>query len=104
MREELERAGAALDEIGAPPGDTLADRIFGLRDGARIHARKLLSTYEAGAMLQVHPSTLVDWIAEGRIKASRTPGGHKRIRAAELAAFCTREGYDLPEELEHLVE
>jgi excisionase family DNA binding protein len=46
-----------------------------------------LSLTEAGALLGVHPSTLRRWCDAGDVPHFRTPGGHRRFRAADLAAW-----------------
>ncbi len=43
-----------------------------------------LSTGQAAERLGVHRSTLVRYIEEGRLPASRLPTGHYRIRRADL--------------------
>jgi DNA-binding response OmpR family regulator len=47
---------------------------------------------------------VVNWIKGRRLKAHRTPGGHRRIAREELAAFMARHGMPLPPELEGVVE
>lgn len=39
--------------------------------------------------------TIIRWIEEGRIKAYKTPGGHRRIMRADLEDFCRRAGIPL---------
>ena len=40
--------------------------------------------------LGVHPSTVRQWTAQGRLPAFLTPGGHRRYREADLQAFHAR--------------
>lgn len=54
-----------------------------------------LSLDEASRRLNVHPSTLRDWADKGRIRAVRTPGGHRRFEEADIAAFGSQAGPDL---------
>ena len=61
--------------------------------------RGFYTTHEAARMLGVSLPTVVNWIKARRIKAHRTPGGHRRIAREELALFMTRHGMPLPEEL-----
>jgi len=61
--------------------------------------RGFYTTHEAARMLGVSLPTVVNWIKARRIKAHRTPGGHRRIAREELAVFMTRHGMPLPEEL-----
>jgi excisionase family DNA binding protein len=61
--------------------------------------RRFYTTYEAGHLLGVSLPTVVNWIKARRLKAHRTPGGHRRIAREELAAFMTRHGMPVPPEL-----
>ena len=36
--------------------------------------------------------TIIRWVEEGRIRAYKTPGGHRRIMRADLEDFCRRAG------------
>lgn len=62
------------------------------------------TTHEAARLLGVSLPTVVNWIKARRIKAHRTPGGHRRISHEELAAFMLRHGMPLPGELSSAVE
>ncbi|MGD2205359.1 MAG: helix-turn-helix domain-containing protein [Anaerolineae bacterium] len=46
-----------------------------------------LSLTEASGRLGVHPTTLRRWADSGDIPHFRTPGGHRRFRATDLAAW-----------------
>ncbi|MCK5689407.1 response regulator [Myxococcota bacterium] len=59
-----------------------------------ITADSLLTSHQAGTILQVNPSSINKWVKEGRIPAFRTPGGHRRIKASDLVDFLTK--YDMP--------
>ena len=41
-------------------------------------------TSEVAALLKVHPNTVSNWVHSGRVKATRTPGGHLRIANSEV--------------------
>ncbi len=43
-----------------------------------------LSLDEAAKRLSVHPTTLREWADKGRIRAIRTPGGHRRFSEADV--------------------
>lgn len=43
-----------------------------------------LTADEAARILRVAPRTLIVWAMEGRVPASRTPGGHWRFVEADL--------------------
>lgn len=61
--------------------------------------RSFYTTFEAAHVLGVSLPTVVNWIDARRLKAHRTPGGHRRIAREELAAFMLRQGMPLPAEL-----
>ena len=54
-----------------------------------------LSLDEAAKRLNVHPSTLRDWSDKGRIRAIRTPGGHRRFSERDVVALGTETKPDL---------
>lgn len=54
---------------------------------------------EVGTLLQVNPSSVKKWVNAGALAAFRTPGGHRRIRAADLVAFLGRHQMPVPEAL-----
>lgn len=62
-----------------------------------------LTSHEAGALLQSNPTTINKWVKEGRIKAHATPGGHRRIKAADLVAFLVEYDMPVPEALTPVV-
>lgn len=59
----------------------------------------LLSSHRAGKLLQVNPTSVNKWVAEGLIPAFRTPGGHRRIRAQDLVSFLREQDMPIPSEL-----
>jgi excisionase family DNA binding protein len=50
----------------------------------RSKAAELLTVSEVARMFRVDSNTVRRWIAEGLLKAFRTPGGHYRIPADEV--------------------
>ena len=60
---------------------------------------RFYTTFEAARLLGVSLPTVVNWIKARRLKAHRTPGGHRRIAEEELAAFMLRHGMPVPPEL-----
>ena len=61
---------------------------------------RLLTSHEVGLLLQVNPSSVNKWVNEGRIPAFRTPGGHRRIRVADLVLFLNEHKMPVPAVLE----
>ncbi len=55
--------------------------------------QKAYTTFEAAKICHVTHHSIKNWIKQGLIKASRTPGGHYRILAKDLDEF--RERYDM---------
>jgi molybdopterin-binding protein len=51
-----------------------------------------LTVRAAAAHLGVGYSTLKQWIYEGRVRTTQTPGGHHRIAEAELDRLLARRG------------
>jgi excisionase family DNA binding protein len=61
--------------------------------------RRFYTTFDAARILGVSLPTVVNWIKARRLKAHRTPGGHRRIAAEDLATFMLRHGMPVPGEL-----
>ncbi len=55
--------------------------------------QKAYTTFEAAKICHVTHHSIKNWIKQGLIKASRTPGGHYRILEEDLDHF--REEYDM---------
>ncbi len=50
-------------------------------------SKEILNTREAASLLKVTTQTIKNYIYSGKIKALKTPGGHHRIRKADLRAL-----------------
>ena len=61
---------------------------------------KHLSTFAIAEKLHVDPGSVANWIDQGLLKAHRTPGGHRRVTAADLTAFLRQHKMPIPEELD----
>ena len=48
---------------------------------------KTFTSYEIANFCGVSPSTILNWIEDGRLKAYSTPGGHRRVTAPDLLSF-----------------
>ncbi len=66
----------------------------------KIVSDQLLTSSEVGELLQVNPSSVKKWVDDGLLVAFRTPGGHRRIRAADLVAFLVRHDMPIPVDLQ----
>lgn len=49
--------------------------------------REYFTTHQAANFLYVTPTTVIQWIKEGRINVIKTAGGHRRILKQELIKF-----------------
>lgn len=58
---------------------------------------------EIAGYCAVDLKTVHNWTEEGRLRCHRTPGGHRRYRAADVAAFLTGGGWPIPLSLAALV-
>ncbi len=64
----------------------------------------VFSTQAAARLCHVTPMTIIRWINEGRIRAYKTPGGHRRIMKADLERFCTQCGIPFIYEMQNEVD
>lgn len=49
--------------------------------------QRLLTPAEVAAMFHVDPKTVARWAQAGKIRAMRTPGGHRRYRESDMLRF-----------------
>jgi len=54
------------------------------------------TTHQVAGFLGVSVPTIVNWIEAGRMRAHRTPGGHRRIPQDEVVAFAAEHEFPLP--------
>ena len=67
-----------------------------------IDLQQLLTSSEVADLLQVNRSSVKNWVDEGLLRAFRTPGGHRRIRAADLLAFLNKQNIPVPAPLQDM--
>jgi len=60
---------------------------------------KAFTTYEVAKFCDVHHTTVINWVNEGKLKAYTTPGAHRRIIKEDLIEFLKKYGMPVPEEL-----
>lgn len=60
---------------------------------------KYLTTREVGDLIGASPSAVLKWIDKGRLRAHRTPGGHRRVARADLVKFLSEHGMPVPAKL-----
>lgn len=51
---------------------------------------RLLTPGEVAELFGVDPATVTRWSNAGRLRARRTPGGHRRFRASEVQEMLER--------------
>jgi excisionase family DNA binding protein len=61
---------------------------------------RLFTSHEVATLVQVSPSSVLKWIADGKLRAFRTPGGHRRVASDELIEFLRTHQLPVPRELE----
>lgn len=61
--------------------------------------RRSFTTSAVAQMLGVVVQSVSNWIDAGQLRAGRTPGGHRRIEAADLLEFLRQQGLAIPAEL-----
>lgn len=66
-----------------------------------IMTEKAFTTFEVARACGVFHTTVINWVNKGKLKAHHTPGGHRRIVAADLIDFMNRFDMPIPEDLTH---
>ncbi len=61
--------------------------------------RSFFTTFEISQICEVNPTTVQNWVKENKLKAYVTPGGHRRVKREDLAAFMKQFGLPIPPEL-----
>lgn len=61
---------------------------------------RLFTSHEVASLVQVSPSSVLKWIEQGKLRAFRTPGGHRRVASDELVEFLRSHHLPVPRELE----
>jgi excisionase family DNA binding protein len=60
---------------------------------------RTFTTHDIAKFCDVYPSSVLNWISDGRLKAYSTPGGHYRVVREDLIDFLEKFHIPLPEEL-----
>ena len=61
---------------------------------------RIFTSHEVASLVQVSPSSVLKWIEQGKLRAFRTPGGHRRVAREELLGFLRAHQLPVPAELE----
>lgn len=62
--------------------------------------KSYFTTFEVSEICEVNPTTVQNWVKEKKLRAYKTPGGHRRIRRSDLVAFMKKFGMPVPSDLE----
>lgn len=73
--------------------DAEIERLRAYIKRAQILSERPLTTGDVAKKCFVHLRTVLAWIAEGKLKARRTPGGHSRIDVVDFQAFAKKYGF-----------
>jgi CheY-like chemotaxis protein len=65
-----------------------------------VKSSRFLGTLRIARLCQVTPATVAHWIDQGYLKGHRTPTGHRRVEADDLASFLREHGMPVPPELD----
>lgn len=60
---------------------------------------RIFTSHEVASLVQVSPSSVLKWIEQGKLRAFRTPGGHRRVACEELVDFLRAHRLPVPREL-----
>lgn len=72
----------------------LAEELLSGVDTGALSGR-LLRTREVALLFEVSERAVTDWATRGRIPSIRTPGGHRRYPAEEVARLLANQGHQL---------
>src|SRR3989344_7913292 len=59
-----------------------------------------LTTHEVSRHLKVDLTTVINWCDQGKLKAYRTPGGHRRVQPNDFMNFLKVYHLPVPKEFE----
>jgi excisionase family DNA binding protein len=60
-------------------------------DGSVIMPASLLTTGQVARLCSVQPDTVLKWIKKGRLRASRTAGGHFRVEERDVSSLLAQD-------------
>ena len=62
-------------------------------------ADEVLTTYQISKYCKVSLTTVANWDEQGLLPAYKTPGGHRRVKKADLVEFLKKYNMPVPDEL-----
>ncbi len=66
-------------------------------NGKSILDRMFFTTFEISQICGVNPTTVQNWVKSKKLKAFKTPGGHRRVRREDLIQFMKEFNIPFPE-------
>jgi len=60
--------------------------------------RMFFTTFEISQICGVNPTTVQNWVKSKKLKAFKTPGGHRRVRREDLIQFMKEFNMPFPED------
>ena len=82
MRAALARIAELEAQLAAVPAVAVVD--------------KALTSHDVAKLLRANATSVNKWAEEGHLKCYRTPGGHRRFNARDVADFCGRFNMPIP--------
>jgi excisionase family DNA binding protein len=64
----------------------------------RLRQKQYLKPREVASLLRVEPGTVRSWTQDGRLRATTTPGGHRRFSYRDVEMFAREHGISLPQQ------
>jgi excisionase family DNA binding protein len=61
--------------------------------------KNFYTTHEVSKFCNVYPTTVINWIKEGKLPAYTTPGGHRRIKKEDLLELMRKNSMPIPDNL-----
>jgi excisionase family DNA binding protein len=61
--------------------------------------RTFFTTFEISQICGVNPTTVQNWVKGKKLRAFKTPGGHRRVRREDLISFLKKFGMPMPADL-----
>jgi excisionase family DNA binding protein len=72
--------------------------------GIKMMDETVYTTFEVSRFCVVDISTVMTWVDEGKLKAYRTPGGHRRIRHGDFLSFLRKYGMPIHPHLKNTAQ
>jgi len=66
--------------------------------------KNVYTTNEVGNFCGVDLTTVINWIKQGKMKAYKTVGGHRRIKRSDIRAFMKKYSMPIPSDLKRTIK